>query len=172
MTANLAYMPVRDERLFRTQSTPASPTGKKLHQMWLQAASHARDNATDWRSLTKALIEEVAIECKESNWDGYGASPISEAAKYQAQALVDLLPYRFPAPEAVPDADGEIALSWDFGPGYLFTLSINESGRLSYAGLLGQGAKRHGMEPFKGDIPKIIIDSIDELSERALAIAR
>lgn len=167
MTANLAYMPVRDERLFRTQSAPASPTGKKIHQLWLQAASHARDNATDWRSLTKALIEELAIECQTSDWDGYRAKPISEATKYQAQALVDLLPYHLPAPDAVPDADGEIALSWDFGPGHLFTLSINESGMLSYAGLLGAGVKRHGMEPFKGDIPKTIIDSIDELCERA-----
>jgi hypothetical protein len=171
MTANLAYMPARYERSFRAQSASASPTGKKLFQMWLQAASHARDNATDWRSLTKALIEELAIECQTPDWDGYKAKAISQGTKYQAQALVDLLPYSIPAPDAVPDADGEIALSWDFGPGHVFTLSINESGMLSYAGLLGAGVKRHGMEPFKGDIPKSIINSIEEVCERAGAVS-
>src|ERR1035438_7154975 len=85
MTANLAYMPARYERSFRAQSASASPTGKKLFQMWLQAASHARDNATDWRSLTKALIEELAIECQTPDWDGYKAKAISQGTKYQAQ---------------------------------------------------------------------------------------
>lgn len=44
---------------------------------------------------------------------------------------------------------------WDFGPGHVFTVSVADDGTLTYAGLLGGGVKRHGVEPFNGDIPKI-----------------
>jgi hypothetical protein len=170
MTA-LAYAPPRSPlKPFPDQSSPASKLGLKVLELVLEADSHVRNNATDWRSLTKSLIEEVAIECQSSNWDGYEAQPISEAAKRHAQLFIDLLPYSFPAPDPVPDSDGEIALSWDFGPGHIFTLSISQTGMLSYAGLLGEGVKRHGMEPFKGDIPQSILESITELCERANVI--
>lgn len=167
MTA-LAYAPMlSDLPTFRVQSSAASALGYKISALLLDATSHARNNATDWRPLTKALIEEVALECQSPNWDGYGAHPISESAKNHAQLFIDMLPYRFPAPDPVPDPDGDVALSWDFGPGHVFTLSISATGMVSYAGLLGEGIKRHGMEPFKGNIPKTIVESIDELCERS-----
>jgi hypothetical protein len=37
---------------------------------------------------------------------------ISLSVKAEARRLVDLLPYWISAPDAVPDPDGEIALSW------------------------------------------------------------
>src|SRR5208282_953917 len=109
--------------------------------------------------------------CQAPGWDGYGAQPISLNAKAEAQRLVDLLPFWLSAPDAVPDPDGEMALSWDFGRGHVFTLSVNSSGVLSYAGLLGDGVKRHGMEPFKSDVPKAILEAIEELHDRSASIS-
>jgi hypothetical protein len=152
------------------QSGTASYWGEKITQLVLVATSHARNNATDWRTLTHALIEQVALEHQSPDWDGYGAVPISMASKTEAQRLVEMLPYWYPAPEAVPDPDGEIALSWDFGLGHVFTLSVGSTGALSYAGLLGDGVKRHGVEPFKGDVPKSILEAIEELCYRSPAI--
>jgi len=130
------------------------------------AALHARDNATDWRPFTNALIEELAQEHSRPNWDGYGAEPIAPEAKSFAQAIVNLLPLAFPAPDPVADPEGELALSWDFGPGHVFTLSISRNGTLSYAGLLGAGRKKHGMEPFEGGVPVVVVESIQELRDR------
>jgi hypothetical protein len=152
---------------FRPSSNAASATAERIAKMLRDATSHSRDNATDWRPFTNALIEEIAIEHSHPNWDGYGAHPISPKAKALAQALIDLLPYTFPAPDPVADPDGELALSWDFGPGHVFTLSINQNGMLSYAGLLGEGGKKHGMEPFKGVIPEVVFESIEDLRDRS-----
>jgi len=167
MTALAYASPSSELPSFRAQSNAASELSYKLSEILLRVTSYARENATDWRPLTKALIEEVALECQAANWDGYGAHPVSERAKHQAQLFIDMLPYRLPAPDPIADPDGELALSWDFGPGHVFTLSIGPTGMLSYAGILGEGVRRHGMEPFKGGIPKAILESIDELCERS-----
>jgi hypothetical protein len=153
-----------------TQSNPASELGNELKRLFLVATEHARNNATDWRTLTRALIEEVAVRNQSPDWDGYGAKPISLSAKAEAQRLVDLLPYWISAPDAAPDPDGEIALSWDLGPGHVFTVSVSSTGVLSYAGMLGEGVKRHGMEPFKSDVPKTILEAIEELHDRSSSI--
>jgi hypothetical protein len=152
------------------QSNTASELGNRLRKLVLVATTHARNTATDWRTLTRALIEEISLQCQSPGWDGYGAEPISLSAKAGAQRLVDSLPYWLSAPDAIPDPDGEIALSWDLGPGHVFTVSVGATGVLSYAGLLGDGVKRHGMEPYKATVPKTILDAIEELYDRAPSI--
>lgn len=152
---------------FPAQSNTASELGTALQKLVLVATSHARNTATDWRTLTRALIEEVALACQSPGWDGYGAQPISLNAKANAQRLVDSLPFWLSAPDAIPDPDGELALSWDLGPGHIFTVSVGANGMISYAGLLGDGVKRHGMEPFKATVPKAILEAIEELYDRS-----
>lgn len=166
MTALAHAATFQEPPAFFFQSAGASQTSDALSGMLVTATRHARDNATDWRSLTKALIEQVAVECFSPNWDGYGATPVSLEAKRQAQRLVDLLPFRLAPPEPVPDPDGHISLCWDMGPGHIFTVSVSPSGVLSFAGLLGEGIQRHGVEIFKDSIPKIFVETIDELYQR------
>jgi len=109
----------------------------------------------------------IARENSVLGWDGYGALPISVAAKHYAQRFIDGLPFNIPAPEVMPDPDGEVALCWDFGPGKILTLAFGATGMISYAGLLGGGVKRHGMEPFKDTIPKVLLETLNELRSRA-----
>lgn len=149
------------------QSIAAGQIGQTVSALLLDFTTHARSNATDWRTRVNACIEGIARECDRSDWDGYGSLPISRAATQHAQRLVDLLPFRLVAPEVIPDPDGEVSLSWDLGIGHVFSVSVGSDGTLSYAGLLGGGIKRHGMEHLNGTVPKVILQSIDELYERA-----
>jgi len=149
------------------QSAPASATGMRLTRMLVDAQAYSRDNASDWRSLTNVLIEAIAIDCQSPNWDGYGAAPIGNGVKEQAQRFVSLLPYWLPPPDPTMDPDGDLALVWDFGPGRVMSVSVGSEGVLTYAGLLGGGVKRHGVERFEGDIPKVVLQSIEELYERS-----
>ncbi|MGH8226510.1 MAG: hypothetical protein ACREU3_01180 [Steroidobacteraceae bacterium] len=148
------------------QPSPASAAAARVTELLVQSEEHARKVATDWRPLANALIEELADECREPNWDGYGANAVDTAAKAQAQRFVDLLPHRLPAPDPVPDPDGEIALTWDFGPGHILTIAIGADGTLTYAGLLGGGVKRHGVERLGATIPKAILQALEELCDR------
>jgi hypothetical protein len=170
---SVAYVsPLSDPPAIRAQPSPASQIGQRLSGLWADVTVHARSNASDWRPLTNALIEDIWRECQSPDWDGYGAQAVRIDVKTQAQRFVDLLPYRLPAPDPTADPDGDISLLWDFGPGLVFSVSISADGTLTYAGLLGGGIKRHGVEPFNGDVPKIILQSIDELYDRSGVISR
>lgn len=150
-------------------SPGASAVSHQLARMLSEATVHARDNATDWRSFAKSEMERIAFECQSPNWDGYGADPVSQEAKRQAQRLVDMLPFSFSPPEPVPDPDGDMSLHWDFGPGHMFTVSVSANGMLNFAGLLGEGRERHGVEPFKSTVPKVVVETIEDLADRASA---
>ncbi len=167
MTALALAPPYLELPVIQTQPSPASQVGRELSLQLRKAIEHARSNASDWRPFTNALIEAVAEECQSENWDGYGARPTRQAAKAQAQRFVDLLPFRFRRPDPVPDPEGDLALSWDFGRGHVLSINIGEDGTLTYAALLGEGVKRHGVERFNGHIPKVILETIDELHERS-----
>jgi hypothetical protein len=170
---SVAYVsPYADPPAIRAQSSPAGHIGRELAGLWVEVTEHARTNASDWRSLTNALIEDVWRERQSAGWDGYGARGVLMGAKTEAQRFVDLLPYRLPPPDPSADPDGEISLLWDLGPGHVFSVSVGAEGTLTYAGLLGKGVKRHGVEPFKSDIPKVILQSIDELCERSGIFSR
>ena len=148
--------------LSHTNGTSASALD--IAELLRFVTEHERRKASDWRPDVRARIEEIAAECGARGWDNYGAQAISEATKEIAQAFVDLLPPDLPEPQAAADPDGEISLYWDFGTDRMFTASIGESGAISYAGILGRGVKRHGEEPFRGDVAKILVDSVREMS--------
>src|SRR5207245_2084183 len=82
-----------------------------------------------------ASLRECADEASQPDWDGYGGQPVSDITLAQALAFLDLLPSSVRPPEISPHPDGELAFEWFFGPRRLLTVSINESGRLSYAAL-------------------------------------
>ena len=147
-----------------TNGTSAS--ARDLAELFWTVTEHERRKASDWRPDVRARIEEIAAECAARDWDNYGAQGISEVTKQYAQAFVDLLPADLPEPQAAADPDGEISFYWDFGTDRMFTASISESGAISYAGILGKGVKRHGQEPFRGDVAKILVESVREVSRR------
>lgn len=171
MSAPAYALPPFDPPAIRASSNAASAVGQEISELLAVVTAHARDNATDWRTLANDLIEEIARECQSESWDGYGARPIGSGAKQQTQRFIDLLPFRLPAPQPAADPDGELALTWDFGPGHVLTVSIGAQGELTYAGLLGGGIKRHGVERLHDEIPKVILQSIDELCEHAGVVA-
>jgi hypothetical protein len=95
---------------------------------------------------------EACSEAFQQGWDGYDALPVSIGTIAQALAFLDLLPSALPAPEISANPDGELAFEWSFGPRWLLTVSVNEFGRLSYAGLFGL-ARIHGTEWLLDSIP-------------------
>lgn len=118
-------------------------------------------------------IDQVYRECLESlrdayeeasrqDWDGYGAERVSSATLAQALTLLDLLPTALPRPDISPHPDGELAFEWSLGPRRLLTVSINESGRLSYAALFG-AARLHGTDFLLDALPEPIAFALRRL---------
>lgn len=100
-------------------------------------------------------LRAASDEASQPGWDGYDASPVSGSTVAQALAFLDLLPSALMKPEISAHPDGELAFEWYVGPRWLLTVSINESGRLSYAGLFGL-ARVHGTEWLLDSIPQTV----------------
>ena len=107
-------------------------------------------------------LAEVAQVASTVNWDGYGAKPIDTGAYLQAERFFSALPTTTPVPDVSVDPDGEVALSWNLDPDWVFSVSVGKTGRLSYAGLFGT-SKAYGTEWFLDEIPEAVLDGLERL---------
>jgi hypothetical protein len=143
-------------------SRDAGDEGLEIRRVLEGAKQHARTAASALHSMAYATIEEVRAECSQPNWDGYGARPISEAVAERARSFLDNLPSSLPAPDIVPESDGDLAIEWHLGSQRVFSVSISKEGPLHFAGLFGE-EERHGVEPFYGVVSSEILSYIRKL---------
>jgi hypothetical protein len=106
-------------------------------------------------------IEQVAAESAE--YVGVDeVVTISRATADAAIAFVNVLPRSLPTPEIAPETDGEISFDW-MGPfGKMFSVSIDSTGRLAYAGSFGSKSKVHGTEQLSNTCPPEIVQGISK----------
>lgn len=116
-------------------------------------------------SKRPAINELVATweECKVSNWDGYGALPVEPETFNNAYAFIQALPLGFPLPSIGAEPDGQLELEWYRDPHWTISVSISPERILYYAALLGNSDPR-GSEPFFGEIPKRLLQLIQEVA--------
>jgi hypothetical protein len=108
-------------------------------------------------------LEEIFERCKMPNWDGEGASPISQVAVAQTQLLLLTLPLKFPLPEIFPETTGAIALEWFQAPGYRYVATVSGNQTVEFAGLFGAGNEIYGELRFPMGIPRQMQDHLAEL---------
>lgn len=70
-----------------------------------------KDETCQFEEVYTAL-DEVYEECKEPNWDGYGAEPVSEETVQQAKKFFRLVQMPIAVPEVSAGPDGNISLEW------------------------------------------------------------
>ncbi len=104
-------------------------------------------------------LYQTVKECREPNWDGYGAQPVSNETCHLAYEFLEALPLGTPAPSIGAEPDGHLTVEWYRSPQRTLSVSISSDGELHFAALLGS-AKTYGTEPFIGEVPKIISDLI------------
>lgn len=131
----------------------------------LATAFDTRSQTTTREEANREALEalnEVYQECLEDNWDGYGASAVSEKTYLESQRFLQLLPGIFPRPEITVDPDGEIAFDWDKGSREKLSVSVSSDHLLTYAGLYDIN-KAHGTEYFGEDLPATILSNLQRL---------
>lgn len=108
-------------------------------------------------------LYQTYVECRDPNWDGYGALPVSEATYQLAYQFLEALPLGTPPPSFGAEPDGHLTLEWHRSPQWTLSISVSPEGELHYAALLGI-RKAYGTEPFFGDVPKTIRDLIHRIT--------
>lgn len=145
----------------KSQFTGSSDASYKLQLIYDNTVASLR-KAITWNRIGNALdsLKEVFSECYETDWDGYGAQPITIATYHESVRFLNSIPSWLEIPEIVPEPSGDIGFEWNFGKNKIFVVSLNGTNKLVYAGILGAGNKAHGVEVFNGALPRTIIDNV------------
>ena len=109
------------------------------------------------------LISHLSLlggECREENWDGYGAAPVRPGALRGAEELIASLPEEVPHPECSIEPDGCISLDWMPGPNRTLTVSVGESDRMPYAWVDGIDRGHAVARMVDGQLPPRILAEI------------
>lgn len=145
----------------RTVNTGSSQESRDLQRQvtdFFQQFRKRADREQAFDELGQALQQGRA-----GNWDHYGAMPVTDATAQVAYRFLSALPSTLPSPNVGLDPDGEVSFDWLAGKGRIFSVSVGEGGRLSYAGMFGPGKTAHGSEPFDDAIPDAVIECIRRL---------
>lgn len=116
----------------------------------------------DAKSVFDELFQ-VANDCRNRNWDGYDAEPLSDDAYKQAYFFIESLPVGTPAPTIGAEPDGDVTLEWHRSPRRTLSVSISPDGYIHYAALLPGLEKHYGSVPFFGETPPAVLHLIDRI---------
>jgi hypothetical protein len=125
------------------------------------------DNMTiTLRSRVELLskLNEIYENYSKPDWDGYGASPITDSVYFEGEKLIRALPIDpvFPMPEIIAEPTGEIAFEWYKEKRQVLILSISGKNEIVYSGLFGVN-KSHGTEYFADSLPLTIMNLLGRL---------
>ena len=130
---------------------PASGDGQALVLSWSKKRNYLQSSASDWAPVVTATFAAMRAECGAADWDGPGSIAVTEGvldiAMRAVGALYALLPAGTPAPDVVPEADGEVCVSWYVDARRGFSLSLGAHGKVNFAGEFGTEGAVHGWQP-------------------------
>ena len=110
------------------------------------------------KGLFKELLK-VVEECRQPNWDGYGAQPVHEETYQLAHQFLGALPLSTSLPSIGAEPDGHLTAEWYRSPQRTLSVSIRPDGDLHYAALLGT-ERICGTETFRARMPQVLSELI------------
>lgn len=129
---------------------PVSDGSRTIQRQWAQQRNVLERSASDWLPTIDVALRRIRSECRTPNWDGQGASAVTDQsvgiAASIAEILFALLPKGTPAPDLIPEADGEICISWIADGGTMFSLSVGAHGKINFAGQFGRSGGVHAWQ--------------------------
>jgi hypothetical protein len=130
-------------------------------------ARKSRESLLESNSLGYgAALEElgkVETDCRDADWDGYGAAPVKADTVARAVHFLYALPPGMPRPTIGAEPDGHLTFEWYKSPRWTLSVSVSPDGNLYYSCLLGPASK-FGTEPFWGQPPRSILELVPQVA--------
>jgi len=147
---------------------PVSDGSRAIRRQWAQERNYLRLSASDWIPAIEVALRRIRSECGKPNWDGQGASAVTGqaigVAASIAEALFALLPKGTPAPDLIPEADGEICISWIADAATMFSLSVGAHGKINFAGQFGRSGGVHAWQPIDASSRIALQESLQDVA--------
>ena len=148
---------------------PVTNDSRTIQHSWAQERNYLRGSASDWLPTISALFRSIRSECSTANWDGQGAFAIGDQvidiAEKAVEVLFELLPKGTPAPDVVPESDGEISISWSVDSSRMFSLSIGEHAKVNFAGQFGKEGGVHAWQPIDTSSRSALEESLQDVAK-------
>ena len=135
-----------------------SDSGKFSHRLLEGVYTQQIQTVTtppDTIRLERELVD-ILRDCSDSDWDGYGASPIDRASVTSVYKFLSLLPSDVTYPELSPEPTGNLTMVWR-KRGYHLIIGINPEGQIAWGGTSPHG-HLYGDAEFDSVIPEELID--------------
>jgi hypothetical protein len=160
---------IRDFRLMGLHDyEPVSDISQVLRRKWAQERNYLKGSASDWFPSVEAALRVIRDECQIADWDGQGAVAITDEvislAKKVVAALFALVAKSTPPPDVIPEADGEICISWSVDSERLLSLSIGAHGKMNFAGQFGKEGGIHGWQQTDATSPSALDESLQNVA--------
>ena len=111
-------------------------------------------------------LYELAAECTEADWDGYGAEAVSQSAVVRSKRTLFVGCRRIYRCRKSPwSQDGEIALDWSPTPTQTFSVSIGPADRMACAWVNGTEHGHVVAYSNNGEIPSRILQEIQRITD-------
>lgn len=137
----------------RVPNTGVSEASRQLEGSVSKYFQHFREGAERQQAFNELA---GAVQGENAKLESADIHPL-------ACRFLNSLPSSLPSPSIQVDSDGEISFDWILGRNRMLTVTLGSYGKLSYAGIFGQGKKQHGVETFDDAIPETIIRCIERV---------
>ncbi len=92
-------------------------------QAWQPAPSqggvwYPHSSTVSWGELMNSRHHIDQLASMPTDWDGYGALPISQETKLNALRALDVVTRRAPVPDIVPNSNGTLSFEWETAAGF------------------------------------------------------
>jgi hypothetical protein len=146
---------------------PVSEDSGAIQHTWKKERNFLTRSASDWLPAVEAALRGIRDECRNPDWDGDGAVPVTDhvinLAARIAEALFALLPKGTPIPDLIPEADGEVCISWSVDATPMFSVSVGEHGKINFAGQFGSEGGIHAWQAIDETSPSALEESLDDV---------
>lgn len=146
---------------------PVSDGSRAIQSTWVRERNYLNKSAADWRPTIEAALSGIRNECHSADWDGEGAAPVTDQtlglAARISTTLFALLPKGTPAPDLIPEADGEICISWAADTSRVFSASVGEHGKINFSGQFGSQGGIHAWQSIDATNPSALEESLDDV---------
>ena len=110
--------------------------------------------------------------CRDRDWDGYDADPVTEEHIISALKLVKVvIDAGLPMPEFGAEPDGVVVLDWYGANRSVISISVDLSGQLDWASVLPDGSRVRGSTTFKGKLDDTIKQAIQDIAAQRPCLA-
>lgn len=159
MTTDMFVQP-----MFRSADRAISDDARVLQRGLSAVWTHFRDSFSLGASYEATLEElnELYEESQASDWKDSYADRIEYATYVEARRFLSLLPTTFPIPEVGRHPEGEITFEWYRGPNRVYSVAIDPTGKLHYAGMY-EADTEYGTEFFGEDLPSSVAKGLRRL---------